>query len=716
MTTRHVLPGMLTAATMLATLSTHAADYVLSPNGSDTAAGTRAQPWQTIEKINASVRAGDTVSLLPGDYAGALSPQHGGEPGKPILFRADPPLQARLRGGDAAIDLTGKAHLVFDGLLVEPKSGRFWTAQDCSEITVTNCQFRNSLKGYSAMLFKTCGMIRLLNCRIARQPGRPDRPSIAGNMIHTDSCDGFVIDGCTIGEVGHSPAFLMKTSRLIVRRTLFYAGWGRAFEVFSANRVLFENNVVVGAFDSAGSADSPAKAMPNPGIFRRNLMARSYGRPITSSVYGNFQIKSGRFYHNTVCCNLDEGWSLGGGQPDLQNVADCQWLNNIFHNNDYTGNFRQISLVNMPPDTRIAHNIIAGDAPGRKVIHIWNQNHYDRYTVEQANALPGGLFSANLDLVPRFVNAAQDDFRLAPGSPGVDAAAFLARTTREGSGRDIPVSDALCFYDGFELPGEQGDLVWIGTDRRQARVLKADRSNNVLVVDRPLHWRKDEPVSLPYSGRAPDIGAMEAGAEHEAWYHPLHIPNGSYWTPPADPRVPLLVSDWEPDTRETWGILWNMTRRLNSAHERVADTAAGGKYSLRTYATGSRSILAVDTTVRFWELDRYPFVHFAYRIPNGVAVGLWVRAFRQEDGSREPLVCLAGSAALPEREGDAARKYTLTDDGQWHRITVDARAVRAICPTARHLRAVLFRNSSGKSGIGDKGDQFWLDDFSIEAR
>src|SRR4051812_2762221 len=65
--------------------------YVVSTTGSDSAAGTSAAPWKTIQKAVNSVKAGDIVSVKAGTYAGFAfgDQQVSGTASAPITFKAD---------------------------------------------------------------------------------------------------------------------------------------------------------------------------------------------------------------------------------------------------------------------------------------------------------------------------------------------------------------------------------------------------------------------------------------------------------------------------------------------------------------------------------------------------------------------------------------------------------------------------------------------------
>src|SRR5690606_3227357 len=58
------------------------------------------------------------------------------------------------------------------------------------------------------------------------------------------------------------------------------------------------------------------------------------------------------------------------------------------------------------------------------------------------------------------------------GSNLIDAGAHLTRAAGSGSGRILPVEDAMYFYDGFGIHGEVGDLIAIGRSDQRARIVK----------------------------------------------------------------------------------------------------------------------------------------------------------------------------------------------------------------------------------------------------
>lgn len=75
-----------------------AATYLVSPTGNDGGDGTAAAPFRTINRAAREARAGDVVLVRAGIYRERVAPPRDGEPGNPIVYRAEPPGQAVIRG------------------------------------------------------------------------------------------------------------------------------------------------------------------------------------------------------------------------------------------------------------------------------------------------------------------------------------------------------------------------------------------------------------------------------------------------------------------------------------------------------------------------------------------------------------------------------------------------------------------------------------------
>ncbi len=706
--------------------SAYAAEYYLSPDGDDDAAGTREAPWGTLREANERLQPGDTLTFLDGEYEWSISPANSGEEGAPITYRAQNSQRAILRGIDTrrAIAMEDREHVVVEGFRVEPMEGSGWMQLTRTRyITIRDCTFE-----------ETTGFIigcedshhnRYEGNRIMRSLRLNQWGHTGGDMWNNLNCSRNVFEGNYFSRCGHRPlGFLYESPYNVVRGNVFDGRWGRNFEFFSTPRMLIEGNVITNGFMGSGSADGRAKLFIIDSIFRRNVIHRNWYMPLVINSYfyegfgEPFGMIDSRLYNNTWYRNHDGAFQMvdivGGDWEREHYVAGNTFLNNIMYDNDPAGQHLALRIhENIADDNRWLSNTICGDEPGRGVIRY--DDSYPRaadwpgasMTVAEAEESRPDQFSGNLDADPRFVNADEDDYRLAADSPAIDAGRPLTRTTSAGSGQVISVEDARWFYDGFGIRGERGDVIWVGDEREPARVLRRDLEANTLTVDHSLTWEAGDPVTLPYAGDAPDHGAWERGAK-EGWHVEPVIPDGLRVPTMRTATEPIVVISFEEEDLEQWHWFFSFSRQRNT-DSRVDDTTAHtGSRSMRVYATGDDATLSCHMLPRWWDIDRFPYVRLAYRIPEGVPVGIQLQQF-PTDGRGLGAVYIAGSAAHDPGGLPQLGEGNLIDDDQWHEITLDVRQIREVYPDASTLKMLRFYTNSN----GAEGQQFWWDDFAI---
>jgi parallel beta-helix repeat protein len=138
----------------------------------------------------------------------------------------------------------------------------------------------------------------------------------------------------------------------------------------------------------------------------------------------------------------------------------------------------------------------------QKVPTIWT--HYQSDSGQNANSITSD---------PMYVSYDPNDpigaiFALGEESPCIDAGGHL--TFAENSGTNttlLDVNDARYFCDGYGLI--EGD--WIQVNDNIAQVIDVNDVSDTLTLDRTLSWNSGDPVSYPYAGVSPDIGAFEYG-------------------------------------------------------------------------------------------------------------------------------------------------------------------------------------------------------------
>jgi len=93
---------VLSGSIMLFTANmVQATKWVVSVYGSDSNIGTEKSPFKTISKGAEMAKPGDTVFVLEGVYRERVAPPRGGEPGRPIVYMAEPGHKVYLKGSDA---------------------------------------------------------------------------------------------------------------------------------------------------------------------------------------------------------------------------------------------------------------------------------------------------------------------------------------------------------------------------------------------------------------------------------------------------------------------------------------------------------------------------------------------------------------------------------------------------------------------------------------
>ncbi|MCP4593778.1 MAG: hypothetical protein GY842_23850 [bacterium] len=704
------------------------ADYFVSPSGDDRGSGTRATPWKTIRQVNRALQPGDTATFLDGAYPGVIVPARSGAPGKPITYRSERPLGAVLTGGPVhsgrplCVLLTRREHVVIEGFHLLPEQGSWMRLQEAHHCIIRGCRMERAVDSPCPFFCKDCNYNRYEDLWLDRSMRVRESGHVTGDMWNNSGGAHNLFLRIYFSRCGHRPfGMRINSTHNVVRQCVFDCRWGRNFEFFSTPRLLMEECVVTNGFNGSGSADGRAKLFLVDSIFRRNLVYRNYyGAACIASFQTDdlppWSMTGSRLYHNTWVGNHEFGFQMKdfGALPRPHRVANNVLQNNIFAYNDPGGDGLALLLMsNIAGDNRFWFNDFYGHQPESKTVR------YDRWgdggerpallmSAEEANARLPGQFRGNVAVDPGFVTTEEDDYRLSADSRCVDQGRPLAHAREAGSGRVIPVDDARWFYDGFGIPGERGDLVFIGSSAQSARVVEARLDQNVLVVDRDLSWTAGVGVTLPYVGRAPDLGAYERGAEDRSRYAGPRVPSGLRVETMATAVHPVVVTDFEDINQEEWFYYWNVRthRKTRGSHEE--GSAGPGSRSLCIVATEDESWLECGICPRWWDLARFPTVKFSYRIPKGVPVGVWVHVFRSAlVGSGR--VCLGGTANRKTgRERDLGR-VRLVDDGQWHEATIDVRLVHKVFPHVRLLQR--FRFSTERNARA--GQRFWLDDFRI---
>lgn len=125
------------AASLLISHQAQADTYYVAPTGNDGAAGSSSAPWRTIQRAASAVRAGDTVLIAAGTYAGFRVTARGTEVA-PIAFvgQGDVRILGSMTDNRDAVLLDGAAWVRIEGLSISGATRAGVAALECHHITV----------------------------------------------------------------------------------------------------------------------------------------------------------------------------------------------------------------------------------------------------------------------------------------------------------------------------------------------------------------------------------------------------------------------------------------------------------------------------------------------------------------------------------------------------------------------------------------------------
>ncbi len=106
-------------------LSAGAAEFHVSPQGDDGAAGSAAAPWRTIQRAARVATAGDVVTIHAGVYREWVKPAQAGREGAPIVYRAAPGEKVVITGADEVRGWTKRADGLWEVRLAYDTFGGF---------------------------------------------------------------------------------------------------------------------------------------------------------------------------------------------------------------------------------------------------------------------------------------------------------------------------------------------------------------------------------------------------------------------------------------------------------------------------------------------------------------------------------------------------------------------------------------------------------------
>jgi nitrous oxidase accessory protein NosD len=400
--------------------------YYVAPTGNDAHPGTLAQPWRTIGKAAATLTAGDTVFIRAGTYPEWVMPQNSGAPGQYITYTAYPGETVTIDGAglpvpqySGLIDLALKNYIRVSGLRVLNSSDQGIQADGSSNIIIENNYTYNTV-GSGIGVWGSQNVI------------------VAGNEVER-ACTGIYNECISVGV----------TDNFEVRNNYVHHAYpnlmkeGICAKDGSANGKVYGNRVhdtLVGIYVDAQARDTYNIQVYGNLVYHNGGQGLHYyggnGIALASEVGGSLEniqvfnnISHGNYWHGiqvSACCIASHP------------MTNIRIINNTFYNNGKEWGCG-IAFDNPQALNAVLRNNICSQNSGPQITLDAQVNpancQIDHNLIDGPSDVYG---TAYVEGNPRFVDAAQGDFRLRAGSPAIDRGSAVAAPSADYRGVPRP--------------------------------------------------------------------------------------------------------------------------------------------------------------------------------------------------------------------------------------------------------------------------------------
>ena len=498
------------------------AGYYVSPsasNASDANSGTEALPWKTLNKANATLRAGDTVYLKAGTYNTYINPANSGTPTARITYQNFGSDVVTITGTSYAVFLDGKDYITVQGIKASLCARFLYILNGADHNVVAYCSFDESSEPAEwdvSVIYTSSQYNQIHHCQFSKggectAAGSDDGEvlGIGDESSATDLTRFNLIEDCVFFHGGHHVVALMASYNTVRNNYFHNEAWSRS----RGNRTLYMNgkdpnaghNLIEG--NRFGYAAQPCDdftvgnvAMSTPfNIFRYNKIFHSNAYGLSFSYYNGYSSgSSNRVYNNTI---FNSGYKIYPTyQNSQENSAVMFWyappVGNALKNNLYSARARVYGVSGNSLANQSFANNWDGDTQGNPLFVNASTN---------PPADKSDLLLPNLDI--------------RAGSPVLNAGGALTAVAGGdvGSGTSMLLADSTYFQDGSMAPPGtvQADWIAIGNVTNVAQI--ASISGNTVRLINGVSRRANDPVWLYKRSdgvrvlyeSGPDIGAFE---------------------------------------------------------------------------------------------------------------------------------------------------------------------------------------------------------------
>jgi Right handed beta helix region len=298
-------------ATPSATPTSGGSTFYVSPSGNDSADGSSGSPWRTIQKAADTLAAGQTATVLAGNYPERISVTSSGTAAKPITLQAASGTDVRVQG----FDISG-SYWVLNGFDISTQSndshgyGVYVTGSASHDTISGNYIHELCLDG--VMTDPSTSNISILGNRIWRSTesgihveGSADLvsgneiwdtleyPASTGDSVLSSCADGDDADGIRFFGAGHD----------ITQNYIHDIQWGNTYNP----------DPHTDCFQTWGTSDGPTSGI----IIERNFCRYPYTSDSINNEAGSIEALDGSTgnitIRNNVFADMRQGFNIGSG-------------------------------------------------------------------------------------------------------------------------------------------------------------------------------------------------------------------------------------------------------------------------------------------------------------------------------------------------------------------------------------------------------------------
>ena len=412
-----------------------ATEWFVAPGGSGN--GSAADPFGRVQDGLNAANPGDTITVLPGTYSGAVQTVRSGTAAARITLRAQSSRQATLTMPGRVLRVD-HAYITVEGLVIDGQYGAADTVDVNSGahfLTLRNLEVRRSSRDLidigspQGMVIEGCLIHHALNAA----GGRTDAHGVAASAvrdftirdteIHTFSGDGFQVDPGRL-----APGWNNVT---VERSRIWLAPLPAPENGFAAGAVPGENAIDTKASNSLPRAKLTIRETTAFG-YRDGLIANMAAFNLKENV--DVTVDRVTVYDSEIAFRLRGAGSAtaGGAWVAIKNAV----IYDTAYGFRYEDNIANLKIWNSTVGAGVTRPFRAAssDSDGMEVRNLLVAGSLPPEAAHTSNRSVGA---------DAFVNADAHNYALAPGSPAIDAGIALTSVTTDRLGTARPQGRAF---------------------------------------------------------------------------------------------------------------------------------------------------------------------------------------------------------------------------------------------------------------------------------